>query len=202
MQRAMRENRMLVAMGAGGLLVGILFLQGCGPKNVHASAPAPAPVAGEATRPMTVAPDTDANPPGETLAAPPTLPPTTASNAPAVNIPSAKPEAPRKPAEEQPAADANTEPAAHPPAPQISPQLSANDQAGYERRINDDVTLAEKNLQEANGKQLSAGQHDLVEKIRSFLAQSREASKSGDWTRAQNLAQKARLLSVEFVNSL
>jgi hypothetical protein len=202
MQRAMRQKRMFVAAGAGSLLAGILCLQGCGPKNVHASAPAPTPVAEEATRPMTVAPDTDANPPGEALSAPPTLPPATASNPPAVNIPSAKPEAPRKPAEEQPAADASAGPSAHTPAPQISPQLSANDQASYERKINDDVTLAEKNLQEANGKQLSAGQHDLVEKIRSFLTQSREASKSGDWTRAQNLAQKARLLSIEFVNSL
>ena len=199
----MRKNRGLAAAaGAGALLAGILFLQGCGPKNVHAPAPAPAPAPEEATRPMTVAPDTDANPPGETLSAPPTLPPATASTAPAVTIPSAKPEAPRKPAEEQPAADASAEPSTHPSAPQISPQLSANDQAIYERKINDDVTLAEKNLQEANGKQLNAGQHDLVEKIRSFLAQSREASKSGDWTRAQNLAQKARLLSIEFVNSL
>jgi hypothetical protein len=57
-------------------------------------------------------------------------------------------------------------------------------------------------LAQANGKQLSAGQQDLEEKIRSFLVQSRDASKSGDWARAQNLAQKARLLSVELVNSL
>ena len=46
---------------------------------------------------------------------------------------------------------------------------------------------------------LAAGR--LVEKIRSFLAQSLDASKSGDWARAQNLAQKARLLSTELINS-
>jgi hypothetical protein len=89
-----------------------------------------------------------------------------------------------------------------PPAPQISPQLSADDQASYERKTSDDTSVAEKNLAQANGKQLNAGQQDLEEKIRSFLAQSRDASKSGDWARAQNLSQKARLLSVELVNSL
>ena len=53
-----------------------------------------------------------------------------------------------------------------------------------------------------HGKALSAAQQDLAEKIRSFLAQSRDASKGGDWARAQNLSQKARLLSVELINSL
>jgi len=49
---------------------------------------------------------------------------------------------------------------------------------------------------------LNAAQQDLVGKIRSFADQSRDASKAGDWARAQNLAQKARLLSVELLNSL
>lgn len=49
---------------------------------------------------------------------------------------------------------------------------------------------------------MSAAQKDLVEKISSFLEQSRDAVKTGDWTRAQNLAQKARLLSLELVSSL
>ena len=35
----------------------------------------------------------------------------------------------------------------------------------------------------------------------SFLAQSREAGKAGDWSRAQTLAQKARRVSVELVAS-
>lgn len=90
---------------------------------------------------------------------------------------------------------------AHPPAPQISPQLSPGDQAAYERKTGEDTSVAEKNLQETSGKQLNAAQQDLVGKIRSFLSQSRDASKDGDWVRAQNLAQKARLLSVELVNS-
>ena len=83
----------------------------------------------------------------------------------------------------------------------ISPQLSPQDVAAYQRKINEDSAVAENNLLQINKKQLNAGQQDLRGKILSFLAQSRDASKGGDWARAQNLAQKARLLSVELVNS-
>ena len=65
----------------------------------------------------------------------------------------------------------------------------------------EDTAVAEKNLQQTSGKQLNAAQQDLVGKIRSFLSQSRDASKDGDWVRAQNLAQKARLLSDELIDS-
>lgn len=49
---------------------------------------------------------------------------------------------------------------------------------------------------------MSAAQRDLIEKIHSFVSQSRDAGKDGDWARAENLAQKARLLSAELINSL
>jgi type IV secretory pathway VirB10-like protein len=174
---------------------------GCAKKTVHAAAPATAPASAEAGRPMNIAPDTDASPPAETVAAPPTLPaPSTPPPAP-VTIPAPRPAAPRRPAGDQPAAESQSEPATHAPAPQISPQLSPTDQASYARKIEEDTSVAEKNLQETSGKQLNAAQQDLVGKIRSFLSQSREASKDGDWARAQNLAQKARLLSNELINS-
>jgi outer membrane biosynthesis protein TonB len=174
---------------------------GCAKKTVHAAAPVAAPVSAEAGRPMNVAPDTDASPPPETVAPPPTLPaPATPQPAP-VTIPAPKPAAPRRPAGDQPPSEAQTEPAAHAPAPQISPQLSPTDQASYARKIGEDTSAAEKNLEETSGKQLNAAQLDLVGKIRSFLSQSREASRDGDWARAQNLAQKARLLSNELINS-
>jgi hypothetical protein len=80
--------------------------------------------------------------------------------------------------------------------------MSPDDQATYERKTGEDVSAAEKNLQQSADKRLSAAQTDLVEKIRSFLSQAHEAGKAGDWARAQNLAQKARLLSVELVGSL
>lgn len=189
-------------MAAVLLACGLLpALGGCARKTVHAAPPA-APVPVEAMRPMTTAPDTDATPPAENAAAqPPTLPVASQPAPPPVAILPAKPAAPRKPPAEQSSADTETQPS-RPPAPQISPQLSPGDQATYQRKTGEDISVAEGNLQQTAGKQLNATQMDLTEKIRSFLAQSRDASKDGDWARAQNLAQKARLLSVELINSL
>src|SRR5450755_3324862 len=179
-----------------------LALGGCAPKSVHAAVPiGAAPVATAADRPMNTAPDTDATPPVETVAQPPTLPAAVTPPPQPVATPPAKPAAPRKPAGEPATSEAETE-QPHRPAPQISPQLSPSDQAAYERKTVEDVLLAEKNLQQTSGKQLSAAQQDLTEKIRSFMAQSREAIRDGDWARAQNLAQKARVLSAELVNTL
>ena len=64
------------------------------------------------------------------------------------------------------------------------------------------ITTAEKNLQAAAGKQLNAAQKDLIEKINGFLGQAHEAIVADDWVRAQNLADKARVLSNELVKSL
>jgi len=151
---------------------------------------------------MTVAPDTDALPPQAPAMPAPTVSDNSAAP-PLTEIVRPKgPPAPPRPPTEQPASERAAEDSARAPAPQIFPQLSPADQQTYERRTNDDVTIAEKNLQQANSRQLSASQQDLLEKARSFLEQSRDASKGGDWARAQNLAQKARVLSVELVNSL
>ncbi len=81
------------------------------------------------------------------------------SEPPPDSIPAAK--APRKPVE-QPVTEATAEPPARPPAPQISPQLSPVDQASYQRKTNDDVSVAKKNLQAAQGKQLNIAQQDLA----------------------------------------
>jgi len=91
---------------------------------------------------------------------------------------------------------------ARPPAPQISPQLSEAQKANYQRGIAEDIGVADSNLKQTDGKRLNAQQADLVDKIRSFRDQSNSAAKEGDLARAKNLAQKARLLSVELVNSL
>jgi hypothetical protein len=175
-------------------------LTGCGEKNVHAAAPAtPAPA--PAAHPMSVAPDTTAAPPLEAALAPPAPPAGPTSSAPPVSLPAGRPPAPRRPAA-QPGATAESDTAPHPAAPQISPQLSAEDQASYQRKTTDDIAAAEANLQRASGRQLNAAQQDLAEKIRSFVGQSRDAGKGGDWVKAQNLSQKARLLSAELIGSL
>jgi len=191
------NGRMAIALLACGLP---LAMVGCAEKNVHATPPAyvpPAPT--QAQRPMTYAPDTDATPPVEAVAPPPAVPDSSAPPAPATIL-SAKPPALRRPAREQPVADAQVVPP-QAPAPQISPQLSLGDEAAFKRKTGEDISIAEKNLQRANGRQLNAAQQDFVAKIRGFLGQSQDAGNSGDWARAQNLAQKARLLSVELVNS-
>jgi hypothetical protein len=181
-----------------------LACAGCTHNKVQAAAPvaaAPQPATAELERPMNIAPDTSATPPPEGVAPPPAIP-TAAANPPAVTIPKTKPTpAPRKPVTDQPATESAADQPAHPPAPQILPQLSPGDLEAYQRKTNEDLTVADQNLHQADGKQLSAAQKDLVEKISSFLEQSRDAVKSGDWTRAQNLAQKARLLSQELINS-
>jgi hypothetical protein len=184
------------------LLVGVLplGLAGCPEKNVHAATPATAaPVASDIAHPMSVAPDTTAVPPLEATVAPP-APPASSTTSP-VTLPATKPPAPRRPvAPTEAASEPDTTP--KPAAPQISPQLSAGDQASYQRKTADDISTAEANLQRAGGRQLNAAQQDLIEKIRSFLGQSRDAGKGGDWIRAQNLSQKARLLSAELIDSL
>lgn len=138
-------------------------------------------------------------PPVASQAPPPEIPAATTAPPPII-APATKPAPkPQKPAPEPVAA---AEDHARPPALQISPQLSENDKANYRRGTAEDVGVAESNLQQTNGKRLNAQQSDLVDKIKSFLDQSRDASKEGDLARAKNLAQKARLLSVELVNSL
>ena len=90
---------------------------------------------------------------------------------------------------------AKPKPEPEPQPPQIAPQLSAKAQAAAVRTTTDDIRVAERNLQTAYGRQLNASQSDLVEKIAGFLAQAHEAIRTGDWVRAQNLAQKAQVLS-------
>jgi hypothetical protein len=173
---------------------------GCEDKKVHAAAPvAAAPTTAVTERPMSVAPDTDATPPPEIVAAPPAVATTSAVPTAPVNVPPPKPAPARKLPEAS--AESETGQPAHPQAPQITPQLSPTDQATYQRKTIEDTAAAEKNLEQTSGKQLNAAQTDLVGKIRSFLSQSHDASKDGDWVRAQNLAQKARLLSDELIGS-
>jgi hypothetical protein len=195
-----RDLGIAVALLACGV---VPALGGCAERQVHATAPL-APIPTEAVRPMTIAPDTDATPPPEngTVTAP-SLPTAATATPPPVALPTEKPPAPRKPAAEQAPTDADSSSPSHPaPAPQISPQLSPSDAAAYQRKTGEDISVAENNLHQTDGKRLNAAQSDLTEKVRTFLAQSRDASKDGDWARAQNLAQKARVLSVELINSL
>jgi hypothetical protein len=179
-----------------------LALSGC-EKTVKASPPvASAPIPQPAdSKPITnIAPDTTATPPEVAEAPPPTPPPTEAAPLPVTPTRSKPAPPPRKQSAESQTTE--TPEQSRPPAPQISPELSPNDQATYKNKTDEDIAVAEKNLRQSADRRLSAAQNDLVEKIKSFVSQSREAGTAGDWARAQNLAQKARVLSVELVDSL
>ncbi len=166
-------------------------MAGCASKHIVRAAP----------------PSVSAPPPDETSPMPPpeTPPPVTTTEEPAPEVPSPapppvpgkRPAAPRRPA---PAETADPTPA-KPAPPQISPQLSPRDLEATKKNTTANITTAEQNLQLANGRQLSAAQKDLTEKIKGFLSQSHEAIKADDWVRAQNLAEKARVLSAELVKS-
>jgi hypothetical protein len=189
----------LTALLACGLS---LALSGC-EKTVKASPPvASTPIPQPAdSKPITnIAPDTTAAPPEVAEAPPPAPTPTEAAPLPVTPTRSKPAPPPHKQSAEPQTTE--TPEQSRPPAPQISPELSPNDQATYRHKTDEDINVALKNLQQSADKRLSAAQTDLVEKIKSFVSQSQEASKAGDWARAQNLAQKARVLSVELVDSL
>jgi hypothetical protein len=195
------NTRHLALLCLGGLILGTI---GCGRKSAKAAPPvtsAPEPALADSKPLTTIAPDTNLTPPLENVPAPPNPSPTTTPLLP-VTPAKTKPAPPtRKPAADSTESAAEQAPA-RPAAPQISPQISPGDQAALQRKTGDDISIAQHNLQQSSGRQLSAAQHDLVEKIMSFMTQSNEAGKTGDWARAQNLSQKARLLSQELVESL
>jgi hypothetical protein len=161
---------------------------GCGHKTVRAAVAKPIPPRRQQITPPTP-PDVLHDEPGNleldfvTLSQP--APPPEHHTIPPAHRPSADPT-----------------PTSRPAPPQISPQISQADQAVYERRTNDSINEAEKNLKQAGAHQLSSSQQEMVEKIQGFIGQAREALQSSDYPRAQNLAQKAQLLSVELVNTL
>ena len=189
----------LITLLACGLSLAITACE----KTVKASPPvasAPIPQLADSKPITNIAPDTTATPPEVAEAPPPAPPPTEAAPLPVTPTRSKPAPPPHKQSAEPQTTE--TPEQSRPPAPQISPELSPNDKTTYARKTDEDITVAQKNLQQSADKRLSAAQTDLVEKIKSFVLQSQEASKAGDWARAQNLAQKARVLSVELVDSL
>jgi hypothetical protein len=89
-----------------------------------------------------------------------------------------------------------------PEAPQIAPQLTAQEAAAAEQQTNLSLSIAERNIAASRGKSLNPTQSDLASKVRSFVTEAREAAHSGDWTRASNAAKKAQVLSEELARSL
>jgi hypothetical protein len=86
--------------------------------------------------------------------------------------------------------------------PMIAPQLTAQESAVAQQQTNQSLSIAEKHLESARGKNLNAAQSDLVSKIRGFIKDAREAARIADWSSARSLAKKAQVLSEELSGSL
>lgn len=101
-------------------------------------------------------------------------------------------------------APANSSPndvASKPEVPQIAPQLTPAEASAAQQQTTQSLSVAERNIGSVEGKTLNATQQDVASKVRSFMAEARDAANSGDWTRARNAAKKAEVLSQELVGS-
>jgi outer membrane biosynthesis protein TonB len=82
-------------------------------------------------------------------------------------------------------------------APAISAVDAVRDQTAAEQLLRNTET----NLNNIGKRQLSSEEDAVVEKIRNFITQSRQALKDNDPARARNLALKANLLSNDLTKS-
>jgi hypothetical protein len=85
---------------------------------------------------------------------------------------------------------------------EIVPELTPEETVAAKQQTGNSLGIAERNIGSARGKALNRTQLDLASKVRSFIAEAREASHAGDWTRARDAAKKAEVLSEELVRSL
>ena len=82
---------------------------------------------------------------------------------------------------------------------QIAPRMSDKQQADERQKIANLLAAAEANLQKASGRTLDDGQEETAKQIRIYMDQAKVASEAGDLQRAQNLASKANLLSIDLI---
>ena len=197
--------RIARATFAGLLLASVLVLGGCKKKKPavpppQAQAPTitqpapetqpPAPAASEPNRPEPEVkqPETAAQP--STPPAPKPKPKRTVKKTP--------PPAPEKPAEKQPSKTVVTEGGTQPATPQLSASMP-NDKAIHQQlSTNQLLEATDYNLKNIS-RALSPDEQAMVQHIRSYVQQSRDAVKDGDTERAYNLALKAHLLSDELI---
>jgi len=116
----------------------------------------------------------------------------------AVAIARSVPARPRVPVGNSPQNDNGSKP----DVPQLAPQLTAAEATAAQQQTSQSLGVAERNIGSAEGKALNATQQDLASKVRSFMAEARDAANNGDWTRARAAAKKAEVLSQELASSL
>ncbi len=154
------------------------------------AAPAPAPTASEPNRPQ---PEAAA----PSVATTPTPPPPPAKTKSKPKRTAKKPAPPPAPAPEKRVV-VEQGGAKQPSGPQLSASLPHD--ATIHRQLNTAQLLeaTDYNLKSIS-RSLTTDEQAMVQHIRSYMQQSREATKEGDVERAYNLAMKAHLLSDELV---
>jgi hypothetical protein len=85
------------------------------------------------------------------------------------------------------------------PEVQFSPRLSEKQQTDRRQKLSDLLALTDANLQKVAQRQLKVAEEEMVQQIKMYMEQARQASKEEDLQRAENLASKAHLLSNELV---
>ncbi len=183
----------LVRFGMAISCIVIVLLSGCAERQVKAK---PFPWSTFAyTRPLSPSvalTQTDESDPLENVTLDVAPPPS------ALVIARNAPPRPRVPANNSSQNDAGSKP----DVPQIAPLLSAGEAVAAQQQTSQSLSVAEHNIGSADGKSLNATQQDLASKVRSFMAEARDAAKLGDWTRARAAAKKAEVLSQELASSL
>jgi hypothetical protein len=201
--------RIARATAVGLLLVSLLALGGCKKKKPpvpqpQAQAPTvtepqpepplPAPAASEPNRPQPEQPES--------------------ATTPAANIPATKPKprprkpvakktpppvpAPEKPAENQPNKTSVPNGGTQPATGQLSANIPPPEASHQTLNTNQLLEVTDHNLKSIN-RSLTSDEQAMVQHIRSFMQQSRQAIKDGDGDLAYRLALKAHLLSDELV---
>jgi outer membrane biosynthesis protein TonB len=192
------------------VLVSILALGGCKKKKSavpppqaqaptitqpEPEVPPPAPAASEPNRPQPEAPLPETAPVATPAPAP--KPKTKPRHAAKKQVP---PPPVEKPAENpsQPSKTVVTEGGTQPATPQLSASLP-HDQAIHQKlNTNQLLEATDYNLKNIT-RALNADEQAMLQHIRSYMQQSRDAIKDGDTERAYNLALKAHLLSDELI---
>ncbi|MGA1998997.1 MAG: hypothetical protein ABSG52_03305 [Terriglobales bacterium] len=199
--------RIARATVAGILLASMLALGGC--KKKKAAVPPP-----QAQAPAITQPEPEAQPPVPAASEPnrPQPEATQPEIAPAATAPAPKPKTkPRhaakktvppppveKPAEKQPSKTVVTEGGTQPATPQLSASMPHDRAIHQKLNTNQLLEATDYNLKSI-ARALNADEQAMLQHIRSYMQQSRDAAKDGDTERAYNLALKAHLLSDELI---
>jgi len=85
------------------------------------------------------------------------------------------------------------------PEVQFSPRLTEKQQVDQKEKISNLLSVTDANLQKVAGRPLKVSEEEMMKQIRAYMEQAKQAGETGDLQRAQNLASKANLLSVELV---